>query len=320
MNLLIITPTRGVVQTGNRCTAKAWAGLLGELGHEVRIAETYDGAAADALIALHARRSHDALVRFQANHPGAKRIVALAGTDIYPAPDADTLDSLRRADRIVALQGAAFRLVPEEFHDKLRVIVQAAPAREKADAPRSRDPFVIAVVGHLRAVKDPLRAAWAARLLPGESRISVRHAGAILDDDYEEAVRRELAENSRYQWLGELSRQDVEGLLLDSQAMVLSSFSEGGARVLGESLQCGAPVIAARNEATLALLGEDYPGLYPAGETPVLATLLRRFEEDSTFREDLRRRCATLANQFDPERERDAWRSLLEELAVSSQA
>jgi len=319
VDILIVAPSAGEVRTGNRCTAQQWASLLEALGHRARIGDAYRGEGADVLVALHAAKSCAAIPAFRHDHPGARIVVALTGTDVYPEPGPEALDSLRKADRIVGLQPRVRDRIPAELRDRLRVIVQAATEPRTKDGASSAS-FDVCVVGHLRQVKDPLRAAAAARLLPADSRIRIRHAGAILEARYRDLVAREQAKNPRYAWLGELGPDETQRLLASSRLSVLSSYFEGGARVVGESVVAGTPVLAARNDATRSLLGDDYPGLYDAGETRQLADLMRRAETDAAFLADLHERATRLRAQFDPRREREAWADLLAELqAVPSE-
>jgi len=311
MDFLVITSSSGEALTGNRCTARQWAALLREMGHEVLVVDTFDGEDASVLIALHGARNHAAVAAFRQAVPPRKIVVALTGTDVYPQPTEETLDSLRMADRVVALQPRVRDRIPAEFHEKLRIIVQSARA------PATVEPihgFDVCVVGHLRDVKDPLRAAAASHLLPETSKIRIRHAGAILEPSYHERVEREQAENARYAWLGELSASEAQQLMAQSRLQVVSSIFEGGSRVIGESIVAGTPVLAARNDASCSLLGEDYPGLYDAGDTRQLADLMARAETDRVFLDSLRDRTQRLAAQFDPRREREAWRELVAEL------
>ena len=313
MDLLVVTSATGGVLSGNRCTANQWAELLKSAGHRVRVVDAYEGQAADVLIAVHGSKGNAAVTAFRRTHPDKQVVIALTGTDVYPEPGKETLDSMRQADRLVALQPRARGQVPPEFHDKLRIIIQSARGANRAPA-RGRDPFDVCVVGHLREVKDPLRAAAAARLLPAVSKIRIRHAGAILDPRYERLVEVEQAENPRYVWLDELTPAEAQNLMAHSRLTVVSSFFEGGARVIGESTVAGTPVLAARNDASLSLLGEDYPGLYGAGRTEELASLMSRAETDSAFLDALVERTGRLAPQFDPRHEREAWRELIAEL------
>ena len=60
--------------------------------------------------------------------------------------------------------------------------------------------MVVAVIGHLRDVKDPLRAAEAARLLPAESRIRIEQVGRAYTPQWAARARAEMAANPRYRW------------------------------------------------------------------------------------------------------------------------
>jgi putative glycosyltransferase (TIGR04348 family) len=316
MEILIVTPPTGGVATGNRGTAGQWAGVLRGLGHRVEVTDIYGGEAADVLVALHARKCHGVICRSKQDHSGTPVVVALTGTDLYPGLGAEALESLRLADRVVVFQRRAWDRLPPEVRPKSSVIVQSAKPLDPPPA-RAIDPFVVAVAGHLRAVKDPMRAAEASRLLPPGSRVCVRHAGAVLEPEFRELVAREQRENSRYTWLGELSPDATRQLIASSQALVLSSRSEGGGRVIGEAVVCGTPVLASRNDATLSLLGEDHPGLFDFGDTAALAGLMAKLERDCAFRDDLQARTAERAPQFDPARESAAWRELLGAIAAA---
>src|SRR6185295_6357206 len=176
----------------------------------------------------------------------------------------------------------------------------------------------VCVVGHLRAVKDPLRAAYAARRLPRDSRIRVLHAGGARDAAMEARARVEEASNPRYQWLGALSRVKTRRLIAQSKLLVLSSRMEGGANVISEAVLDGTPVLASRIPGSIGLLGADYPGYFPVGSTRKLAELLERAESDAPFYRRLAMHCRKLAPLFRPAREREQWRKLLAEITRES--
>ncbi len=318
MRILIASPKIGAIQTGNQMTARAWAAILSSLGHEIfpldsdRPEPTPD---ADLLVALHAEKSAAAGRAFRAANPAAKVVVALTGTDIYPAPSGTGLASMRLADALVGLQDKAAAALPADLRDKVHVIVQAAPGPPAPPPERDTAPFRIGVVGHLRAVKDPMLAAEASRRLPPESKIQIEHAGAILEPEFELAVAREGRENPRYRYLGELPDAELAALFARCQATVVSSHAEGGARVVGESIAAGTPVLATRIDGVTGLVGDTYPGLFPVGDAAALAGLMRALESDPGFRSDLARAAAALAPRFAPETERAAWAALLDSLA-----
>src|SRR5215467_10109578 len=223
VKIILVTPAPAGIHTGNRTTADRWARLLGELGNPVRILPDWSGEPCDLLIALHARRSFPAIQRFRQQHADAPLIVALTGTDLYgDLNSAEARTSLELASRIVVLQELGTQAVPESVRGKVRVIYQSAeltipPARS------SESCFQVCVLAHLRAVKDPLRLAYAARELPPSSRIQVKHAGAMLDPEFAPQLETELARNSRYQWLGPLGHDDAMDLLAHSHMLVLTS-------------------------------------------------------------------------------------------------
>ena len=96
--------------------------------------------------------------------------------------------------------------------------------------------------------------------------------------------------------------------------MVLSSIMEGGANVISEAIVAGVPVIASDIAGSVGLLGPDYPGYYPVGDTAALAQQMLRAEQEPGFLDELRRHCASRAALFDPARELDSWRDLLAQM------
>jgi putative glycosyltransferase (TIGR04348 family) len=316
MRIAIITPVRASSRSGNGTTTGRWTRILRQLGHEVHVANRYNGAAADLMIALHAWRSADSIRDFRERYPDRPLIVALSGTDIYDYIDRDpapTLHSLRCADRLVALQDLARHRVPVQFRRKVRVLHQSAPPPPRARRPATRR-FDVAVIGHLRQVKDPLRAAKAARRLPATSRIRIVHLGAAETPRWRAMAQAEMNTNPRYLWRGDRPRADVRRLLGRARAMVLSSLSEGGANVISEAVAAGVPVLASRIDGSVGLLGRDYPGYFPVGDTAALARLLHRIETDPDFLTRLHRAIGRRARLFRPARERAAWKKLIAEI------
>jgi glycosyltransferase involved in cell wall biosynthesis len=119
--------------------------------------------------------------------------------------------------------------------------------------------------------------------------------------------------NPRYVWRGDRPRAEVCALLAGARAVVLPSLSEGGANVISEAVAAGVPVLASRIDGSEALLGRDYPGYFPVGDTKALARLLSWIETDHEFVMRLRRSIARRAYLFRPAREKAAWRALIAE-------
>ncbi len=312
MKIRLITPVRRGALQGNGVTARRWARILKGLGHQLRTGGEYQSGAADVLIALHARKSHPSAERFKALHPEGFLVVALTGTDLYQDLHRSRAaqDSLRLADRLVVLQPLALRAVPQPHRDKVRVIYQSATPRYGAVRTRSSH-FELCVIGHLRPVKDPFRAALATRMLPEVSRIRVTHLGRALNPRMASRARAEAQRNPRYRWLGERPQAETLRRLSRSDLLVLSSRLEGGANVISEAVVAGVPVVCSRIPGTVGLLGVSYPGYFPFGDSRALAELLWRVEQDGPFRRRLVAHIRRLQPLFRPALERRAWAHLL---------
>ncbi|MDV2480255.1 MAG: selenoneine biosynthesis selenosugar synthase SenB [bacterium] len=315
MKICLVTPAPARSRKGNRVTALRWARILRELGHRVTVEQTYENQRCDLLVALHARRSHASLVRFRLKHPDLPLILALTGTDLYGDihTDPSAQESLELASRLILLQPMGADALPKHLRGKARVIYQSVRKPPGTFVPK-KSVFEVCVLGHLRPVKDPFRAAQAARLLPPASKIRVVQVGAALSEEMERKARAEEASNPRYRWLGELPRWKALRVLARSRLLALSSKMEGGANVVSEALACSVPIVSSRISGSIGILGADYPGYFPTGDTQALANLLERAEGDADFYETLKAWCNGLRHLVEPANERKSWESLLEEI------
>lgn len=325
MKVALITPEPPADNAGNETTSRRWRELLSRLGHSVEVA--YDYAALnhepDALVALHALKSDPAIRSFQEAHPERPLVVALTGTDLYRYrrnhPEVDR--NIARADALVVLQREAIEELPAEVHSRAYVVHQSvglldevAPLDELPAVWSGEKRFEVCVAAHLRDVKDPLRTARAARRLSEDSTVGVTHIGRALDEEWNERGRREREENPRYEWLGELPRDRALGAIRRADLLSVTSRLEGGPNVISEAVALGTPVVASRIPGNVGLLGPDYPGYFEPEETEDLATVLERAETDGAFYRRLVDHVESLQPRYTPERERAAWRELLESL------
>lgn len=300
---------------GNRVTALRWAWLFRKLGWHVTVEESWSGTPCEVLVALHARKSHSSVVRFKREHPELPVIVAGTGTDLYSdvADGGEARESFGLASRIVVLQPNGVEKLDPELRPRARVIYQSVVLPRGPRPPRRADAFQVCVIANLRPVKDPLRTAHAARLLPPTSRIAVVHLGALLDEFLKEELEEECRTNPRFTWLGERPRVETLRELARSRLCVVSSRHEGGPNALSEALALGTPVLATRIPGNAGLLGEDYPGYFPVGDEAALCDLMNRAERDGPFLEALTEACRAHAHLTDPAQELASWRELLDE-------
>jgi len=313
VKISLITPAAKQSKNGNRTTALRWARLLRGLGHQVRIDVEYDGAATDVMIAIHAWRSAASVRRYRDQAPTGPLIVALAGTDVntYLATDrAVTLSTMDAADALICLHELIGQAIPVHLRDKLQIVRQSAQPLAAPRRPGKRN-FDICVIGHLRDEKDPFRAALAARQLGDASKIRIRHLGKAHTPEFATQARAEMAANPRYHWFGEVPGWRVRRALTTTQAMVISSRQEGGANVVSEAIAAGVPVIASDIAGNIGLLGPDYPGYYPVGNTDALARLLARIEAEADFMRELEGHIHRLQPLFLPNHEAAALENIV---------
>jgi len=269
----------------------------------VRVDVAWNGEACDALIALHARRSHESVINFsKTNNP---LVVTLTGTDLYrDLPDsAEARESLEMAHRVIVLQDAALAELERPVRKKARVVYQSADPR-LAHRPPKR-PFRIAVVAHLRGEKDPLRTAAALARLPGLN-LQVLQIGASLDPNLEKEAQAWMAREPRYRWLGGMSHGRTLRWMAQSHLLVVSSVMEGGANVIAEAARIGTPVLASRVSGNVGMLGAGYPGFFPLYDDAALAALIERAFEEKEFQRRLKRALQARRGRFAPAAERSA--------------
>ncbi len=309
--LFIVTPAGPGTRNGNRHTALRWATLLRARGHRVRVALAWDGERCDALIALHARRSHESIVRF--SESGKPLVVTLTGTDLYrDLPDsAEARRSLELADRVVVLQEAALESLDQNIRAKTRVVYQSAEPRFRHQPPKNV--FQAAVVAHLRAEKDPLRAVAALHRLT-DARLRLVQIGTALDAVLGEEARAWSTREPRYRWLGALPHRRTLGWLARSHVLVVSSVMEGGANVIAEAARIGTPVIASRVAGNIGMLGARYPGYYPLADDLALSQVLSRAAGERVFYRQLKDGLRERRTLFAPAAERGALAAVIDDV------
>jgi len=274
--------------------------MLRAAGHRVQVALAWQGEPCDLLIALHARRSHDSVVRYR-----GPRIVVLTGTDLYKdLPDsAQAKQSLALADRVIVLQEDALRKLTPSVKRKAAVVYQSTDTTLRHRPAAA--PFRIAVVGHLRQVKDPFRAALALAHLPGLP-LEVVHVGGAIEEGFAKEAKRLMAREPRYRWIGSAPHARALGWIASSHLLIVSSVMEGGANVIAEAACIGTPVLASRMPGNVGMLGPRYPGFYPLYEEKSLAALIERAFREKNFRSRLKRALGARRARFAPAAERSA--------------
>jgi len=305
------------IRNGNVVTSERWRLFLQSFGHDVAISSGRCDERCDLLVVFNAYKNRQAVRDARKNRTARRIVICLTGTDLYLdlQKDPEAQDVLLLADQLVVLQPMGISALPRAVRNRAMVIFQSAVA-PRIEVSREEETFDVCCIAHLRTVKDPLLAARAARLLPPDSSVRVLHVGKALSVEYERAAAREVTENPRFTWLGELTGERTAEVLLGSRLLVMSSLLEGGANVVSEAVVSGIPVIGTDIPCMRGLLGSDYPGLFPVGDARRLAELLHRAEVDGRYYHDLVARCRRESYKFTPERERESLKILVERLFV----
>lgn len=315
MSILIISPVSESSRKGNRITTERWNRILTSLGHDVTIRQTVPSESFDVMIALHAKKSADAIRTFHEQYPRTPIVLALTGTDIYrDFHQNDQLEEVMHiADQLIVLQSKALNELPDPLHEKTRVIHQSITFRPNP-MQQQKEYFEIAVIGHLREVKDPLRPARASRQLPPQSNIQITHLGGVLEQPLKKKAQEEASQNPRYHWMGEKPRVRTLQILARSKLLVHPSRLEGGAHVISEALACNTPVLASDIPGNIGILGEDYPGYFPVEDTDALTRLMIQAENQPYYYSRLQQHIHRRSALVDPTRERRKWERLLSDI------
>ena len=281
---------------------------------KVIVQTEWDGAACDAMIAMHARRSAASISRFAADGRSRHLAVVLTGTDLYEDlhRSAEVPRSLDAAHRIVILQEEALRSLQARWRRKARVVLQSAlPLRARRKTEKA---LHCVAVGHLRQEKDPRTLFAGLRLVPRALPITLRHIGAPLDPELADEARALAGEDPRYRYSGSLSHGLTRAAIQSAHLLVHPSLVEGGANVISEALTSGTAVLASRIDGNVGLLGRRYPGYFEAQNASGLAACLVQAWEDANFRKRLQTACAARKSAFTPANEHRALRNLLADL------
>jgi len=317
--IAVVSPYPSDSQRGNSVSARRIAGHLAAMGHESRVWEmdefVREGSPEDALVVLHARRSREAILAHDTRRKkGAPFVLVLPGSDLHldiglgGTAAAEVLDSMSRADHLVVAQQGSVAVVPERFRKKLHVIPKSVNLPlPPPDAKPPKDHFRALFLAHLRPVKEPQLLDPALALVPSTSRLRVHHYGVAEVEKLARWARNFSRDNKRYQWQGSVERGEIPRLLAECHLSLNLSSVEGGANAVAESLVAGTPILLSAIPANIGMVGEGYPGLFPAGDADAIARLFVEAEKQGTFADELRAATKERATHFTAAAEQSGW-------------
>ena len=325
--VLIISPALANANNGNWQTARRWSRMLAG-GFHIEIAQRWDGAPFDVMMALHARRSAESIAQWamtKGQEISARGLcVVLTGTDLYRdiQSDPQAQQSLKLAKNLVVLQELGLQSLAPEYRNKAQVIFQSTSSRQTLNKPKRHLRAVM--VGHLRDEKSPQTLFAAAHLLKDHADIFIDHIGEPLDEGLAANARATARACPNYRWLGGLPHEATRRRIQAAHLLIHASKMEGGAHVVMEAICSGTPVLASRIDGNAGMLGGDYPGFFELGDAAGLAALLIQARRDqassatsSSLMTQLQTHCATRAPLFSPAAEQAALNNLVHGLLDS---
>ncbi len=324
-DVLITTPYPVDSTRGNSVSARRIAGILREGGFtaEVRLPGEIGGVDARMLLALHARKSAPAVTAFREGMPGRPVVVLLTGSDLHidlplgGGHAGEVMETMRDADLLVIAQEGSRAEVPEEFQAKLRMIPKSVDIPLPPSAPPDRaDGLRVVIAAHIRPLKDPFRAADAARLLDEESgyRIRIDHYGDVAEEEMRTRIEWENFSSPHYHWHGPVSRDEMVEQLAHCHVHLNTSLMEGGANSVAEAMQIGVPVIATRIPGNIGMLGDGYAGYFEPKDSLGLAEVLERCARDNVYLARLAEQVRGRAKFFTRAAEKAGWLAVVREV------
>jgi len=321
VNILINSPYSLDSLKGNAVSAIRIASLLCDAGHEATAISTTQPPAADVLIALHLFKSNDCVQSFRETSPTSPVVVYLTGTDIYQGLEEDPERAkllLEQADALVLSQQASKRVLPAELHSKCSIIYSSIelPTYLPNIPNLQNDHTHIVIASHIREVKNPLIIPQALSLIP-DAKVKVHLLGDALDIELGEQVKLATTSDSRFVWHGPLDRETTLAWMKAADYTLNTSFQEGGANSIAESICVGTPVLASKIDGNVGFLGDNYPGYFDPYEPESLASLTKQVLGDTQLSEQLQRTCSNRSHLFTRTQEQQGWDNLVTKVCAS---
>jgi putative glycosyltransferase (TIGR04348 family) len=276
---------------------------------------------ADLMIALHARRSAQAIQKWRECSPTKPLAVVLTGTDLYRdiVDHSEAQKSLDLADRLVVLQELGIQHLPAQHQSKTRCIFQST--RSWKPAVKSDKKLRLIMVGHLRTEKSPETFFEAARQLSGIQDIQFTVIGGGLDPQLLEKAQELDHQLPHFCYLGAQPHTQTRRHIRHAHLLVHPSKMEGGAHVIMEAICSGTPSLASHISGNIGLLGPNYSGYFQWGQSNQLCDLILRCRETQKstqpadrFLTQLTIQCAERAPLFTPQNEQHSLLELMNEL------
>ncbi len=273
--------------TGNAVTARRIAAHLaldaeGKRAHEVTLLDSVGATSASVKAVAEATKAdlavgvHALLAGPFLRQLGLPYVLIFGGTDLY-----EPMHELQQKQMARAVAGAA-RLIafsPENraraewmwpnIAGRVELLPQAVDVEEResdfslrASLGLSEDDLLYVLPTGIRRVKDPLHVveAFSAWHLV-DPRMHLAIVGAVLEPDYAEGALGVLGTRPGIHYVPALPRPKMLAAMVEADAVLNTSLSEGMCGVLLEAMCLGTPVLARRNAGNESLVVHGHTGL-----------------------------------------------------------
>lgn len=275
---------------------------------------------AQAMIALHATKTFTASKYYKTHSPDGKLIIFLTGTDLYREQknnNPDFFSALELADILVVSQRASLASIPKLYQHKSRYVPASVLLPREVQVEPPTHPS-IALVGHLRSVKNPFLMNQALARL-GDLDVHAYTLGAALEPTMLNTVLAWQNRDSRFHWKHNVPYSETISWIRQVDFTLNTSHSEGGSNAVAESIALGTPVLASKVEGNVGMLGDDYVGYFEPNNPRLLADLIECALTDSAFQQEIHAQTIALQEKFLPENETTGWLDLFSYLIDKKQ-
>lgn len=280
MKILYILPNGTVKSGGNWVTATRLSKGLQKRGITVEIIEAKD-VTKELLIkydVIHAFHAFKALAKISHLLADIDKtiVVSFTGTDIKQLQEmgeskVKIIDLLNKTEAIIVFHDAALEELIKEgiFRNKVKVIPQTAMFIEKECRGKKQSTensttsncvsFLFAA--GIRKVKAPLEVIeMMSSLVEKVGNIRLVLVGPILEKDLGEKVKKKIKGKRWIKYLGEVSHQEVQNFIAESDIVINASISEGMSNTLLEAQHMGKPILATDIDGNRAIVSHSVNG------------------------------------------------------------
>ena len=262
MKILYILPSETVRTGGNWVTATRLSEGLKKRGIYVDIIEVKD-VSKDKIIdydVVHAFHAFKSLTKIKHLIMDKTVIVSFTGTDLEQLQQsgkdkAEITDLLNKIDSIIVFHGEAKEELIKEgiLKEKVNAIPQTPlpmidvykGKEQSTQNLKSSNCVTFLFAAGIRKVKAPLEVIEMMSILEeklGNIRLII--IGPILEKDLGEKVKARIEGEQWIKYLGEVSHQEVQRFISESDIVINGSISEGMSNILLEAQQIGKPILA----------------------------------------------------------------------------